>query len=755
MEMSATQRLAMACARRPWRTVGVWGVVLLVAIVASGLFLGSALTPEGRVTSNPDSIKGQDLLDERFPDRNAVSETVVVVADDGNVADPQVQQTVAGLRDEIAKAEAVRSVGDPYANDAAGLISQDGDAALIPVAMDDMDEADEAGTDPLAGVADVTDAVQVADSQDGVSAYITGTWTANQDFVEVSQHDLEKGEMQFGLPAALIVLLLVFGAVVAALVPLAMALVSIVVALGIAAVVGQAFELSFFIVNMAVAMGLALGIDYSLFVVSRYREERHAGLAKLEAIACSGATASKAVLFSGSSFVVALLGMLLVPDTVLRSLAFGAVLVGIVTVASALTLLPAILALLGDRIERWRIPLLPRQHGGESRFWRHAVALVARRPALTASVTTAVLVALALPVLTLATGSSGITSLPDDRASQQGFVALETHFPAGERSDPAQVVIDGDSSDPTIVSAAQRLRDLVADDDAFGASEVSTAPGGDLTLVEIALTGDPASSNASAAIERLRDDYVPTAFEAADAPVYVTGVTAFDVDYTALIDRWLPIVIGFVLTLSFLLLLLVFRSIVLPLKAVVLNLLSVGAAYGLMVLVFQEGIGANLLGLQQIDRVEPWVPVFLFSVLFALSMDYHMFLLTRIRERYLATGDTIEAVSHGVGATGRIITGAALIIVVVFIGFATGDLVGFQQMGFGVGVALLIDATVIRTILVPSSMTMLGRWNWYLPSWLEWLPELHVEGGAEGEAEHQVADLHLTEATSGDAGTRS
>ena len=755
MEQSATQRLAMACAGRPWRTLGVWGAVLLLAIVSSASFLGSALTPEGEITTDPDSIKGLDLLDERFPDRNAVSETVVVVADSGSVADPQVKEAVADLREEIATAEAVRDVGDPYANDAEGLISQNGDAVLIPVVMDDSDDAEEADTDPLAGVVDVIDAVQATDGQDGVSADITGTWTAGNDFIEVSQHDLEKGELQFGLPAAMLVLLLVFVAVVAALLPLAMAIVSIIVALGIAAIVGQTFELSFFIVNMAVAMGLALGIDYSLFVVSRYGEERHAGLAKLEAIACSGATASKAVLFSGSTFVVALLGMLLVPDTVLRSLAFGAVLVGIVTVASALTLLPAILSLLGDRIERLRIPFLTRQHGGESRYWRRAVTLVTRRPALTAGATTAVLIALALPVLTLQTGSSGLTSLPEDRASQQGFDALETYFPSGERSSPAEVVVDGDASNPEIQAATQQLSNLVANDNSFGTTEVSTAPGGDLTLVEIALTGDPAGTEASEAIERLRDDYVPTAFEGVDAPVYVTGVTAFDLDYTALIDRWLPIVIAFVLILAFLLLLLVFRSIVLPLTAVILNLLSVGAAYGLLVLVFQEGIGNDLLGLQQIDRVEPWVPVFLFSVLFALSMDYHMFLLTRIRERYLATGDTRDAVTHGVSATGRIITGAALIIVVVFIGFATGDLVGFQQMGFGVGVALILDATVIRTILVPSSMVLLGHWNWYLPSWLEWLPELHVEGGAEGEAEHQVADLHLTETTSPKAGTPS
>src|SRR5262245_51117402 len=398
MELSATQRLAMACARRPGRTLGVWGIVLLLAIASSAVLLGSALTPEGRVTSKPDSIKGLDLLDARFTDRDAVSEQVVVVSDSGDASDPAVQQTVSDLRGEIA--EAVREVGDPYADDAPpGLVSQDGDAVLIPVVMDDIDEAEDAGTDPLLGIADVTDAVQDTDAQDGVSVYITGTWTANQDFIEVSQSDLEKGELQFGLPAALIVLLVVFGAVVAAVLPLAMAIVSIIVALGIAAIVGQGFELSFFIINMAVAMGLALGIDYSLFVVSRYREERYADRSKDEAIAASGATASKAVLFSGSSFVVALLGMLLVPDIVLRSLAFGAVVVGIVTVASALTLLPAILSLLGDRIERLRVPFLPPQHGGESAFWRRAVARVTRRPALTAGVTTAVLIALALPVL--------------------------------------------------------------------------------------------------------------------------------------------------------------------------------------------------------------------------------------------------------------------------------------------------------------------------------------------------------------------
>lgn len=625
MKTSAVQRLAVVCARHPWRTLVAWGVALLLSMAAAALLLGTALTTEGEVTSQPESVTGMDLIEDRFPARDEVTEMVVVRSETGSVNGPSFRSTVAGLRQDIAAAEAVHGVGNPYADPSGPLVSADGSAVLLPVVMDDSGD-----DDPTLGIVDVVDAVERVDDQDAVAATITGEWTLGYDFTIVSQHDLEKGEVQFGLPAALVVLLVVFGAVVAALVPLSMAVASIVVAVGIASVVGQVTDLSFFIVNMVIAMGLALGIDYSLFITSRFREERYVGLSRLDAIRVSGATASKAVLFSGMSFVVALLGMLLVPDTVLRSLAFGAIVVGLVTVVAALTLLPATLALLGDRIERGRIPFVPRQHGGESPFWRRAVAVVTRHPVVTVVVTAGALIALSLPVLGLQTGSAGLTTLPDDTVSKRGFVALDTYFPEGSRTSPAQVVVDAPSS-PAVTSAAERLQELAATDDSFGPATVTTAPGDDLTLVEVALTGDPAGDDATQAIDRLRDDYVPAAFDGVDGEVYVTGATAFNVDYASLIDTWLPIVIAFVLTLSFLLLLLMFRSVVLPLKAVVLNLLSVGAAYGLMVLVFQEGVGADLLGVQQIDRVEPWVPVFLFSVLFALSMDYHVFLLTRIR----------------------------------------------------------------------------------------------------------------------------
>ena len=306
MRTSLTQRLAVICSRHPWRTVGAWLALLLLAMGSIAFFLGSALVTEGNVTAKPDSVKGFDLLEDRFPGRDAVTELVVVRSVTGTAADPAFRAQVDRLRRQIGIADGVVNVADPYAPAAEGLVSQDGDAVLVPVVMDDA-----GGADPATGVLDVIDAVQALDADDGVSAAVTGDWTLNQDFMKVSQHDLEKGEMQFGLPAALIVLLLVFGAVVAALVPLAMAVVSIVVALGIAGVVGLTVDLSFFIVNMVVAMGLALGIDYTLFVASRYREERHVGgdrpprsrcPERLPARPCSSPACPSSWLFSGCSW---------------------------------------------------------------------------------------------------------------------------------------------------------------------------------------------------------------------------------------------------------------------------------------------------------------------------------------------------------------------------------------------------------------------------------------------------------------------
>ena len=293
----------------------------------------------------------------------------------------------------------------------------------------------------------------------------------------------------------------------------------------------------------------------------------------------------------------------------------------------------------------------------------------------------------------------------------------------------ADIVVDApDVRSPQVRQGVERLTASLGSDDAFGALTVETNSAGDLALIEVAVKGDISSPEAHSALDRLRGDYVPAAFDGGPAEVYVGGRAAEVVDSVTLAQDYLPIIFAFVLSASFVLLLVAFRSIVVPLKAVVMNLLSVGAAYGLLVLVFQEGIGAGLLGFQQTPIIEAFLPMFLFTVLFGLSMDYHVFLLSRIKERYAATGDNSASVAYGLRATGRIITGAALIMVAVFGGFALGDLVMMQQMGFGLAVAIILDATIVRMVLVPASMELLGDWNWYFPNWLEWLPKINIDG---------------------------
>jgi uncharacterized membrane protein YdfJ with MMPL/SSD domain len=568
-------------------------------------------------------------------------------------------------------------------------------------------------------VEDLVAVVKAENRKDGFQVGLTGSFTTDHDFNKLSQEDLKHGELQFGLPAALIVLVLVFGALVASGLPLVLALVSILVALGLTALVSSAFELSVFVVNMLTGMGLALGIDYALFVVSRFREEREQGREKLDAIATAGATASRAVLFSGSAFVLAMVGLLLVQSTIMRSLAAGAILVGIVSVIAAITLLPALLSLLGDKVNRLRLPYFGTRR--ESRMWSAIVRRVQARPIVSLVLAVAVLLAAAAPALTMKIGAAGIATLPDRLTAKQGFLALERSFPNAS-ADPVQIVL------PPSSEVEGRLRAGLASDPDFGEATSQRSPDGELTLIQVPSAADPLSDRALAAVDRLRSEHVPRATAGTGVEVLVTGTTAENADYFDVMRAWLPLVLLFVLGLSFVLLTIAFRSIVIAATAIGLNLLSVGAAYGLTVAVFQHGIGAGLFGFQQVEVVEAWVPLFLFAVLFGLSMDYQVFLLSRIRERFAATGDTHDAIAFGIGSTARIITGAALIIVAVFAGFAAGDLVMFQQMGFGVAVALLIDATLVRSVLVSAVMQLLGDWNWYLPRWLGWLPHIEVEG---------------------------
>jgi RND superfamily putative drug exporter len=719
--MLSTQGLAAASARHPWRTVGAWIAVSVLAVVAIVTLLGGSLTTEGEPTNDPEAFQARDVLQRAFPPDpgTTVTDIVVVRSEEYTVDSPQFETFVRELVERsgtVAFAEARTYLDDPDAP----LVSEDRRATIVPIGIVDEDETEA-----------VVEAVESADEDPAFAVAVTGDETLDHDFNLLSQEDLENGELRFGLPAALVVLLLVFGAVVAGLVPLLMASVSIVVALGLTALVAQQFELSIFVINMLTGMGLALGIDYSLFVVSRYREERARGREQLAAIAASGLTASRAVLFSGTVFVVAMLGMLIVPSSIMRSLAVGAILVGITSVIAALTLLPAVLGLLGDRVNALKIPFLGRRivesSNTEGRFWGAIVRGVLRRPALSLALSVGLLLAAAAPILGISIGTGGVSNLPDRFVSKQGFLALERDFP-GTTADPAEVVVDGGASREDVSGALERLRSALVADPRFGEGEIRRSPDGEVAVLSVPVVGDPSSPEAISAVRELRGETVPEAFGGTDTEVLVGGTSSENIDYFDSVIDPAPFVIGLVLLLTLLFLTVVFRSVVIAGTAVALNLLSVGAAYGLLVLVFQYGVGADLLGFQETDRIEAWVPLFLFSVLFGLSMDYQVFLLSRIRERFDETRDTADAVTFGIGSTARIITGAALIIVAVFAGFARGDLIMFQQMGFGVAVALLIDATIIRSVVLPSAMKLLGDWNWYLPRWLEWLPRLQVEG---------------------------
>jgi RND superfamily putative drug exporter len=736
MSLFSPASLARASARHPWRVLGAWVVILVLAVMsASGL--GDALTTTSNFTGKPESQVGADLLKDRMRGDKPATETIIVRSETMTVDDPGFQAVVEKTSsDVLAMSGVVASAPTYYQAVAKGdtsaghLVSADRHATIIPVTFaGTMDEVDNHVDAYLATVKQHASA--------NVQVMTVGELSVSDEFNTISSHDLEKGEM-FSLPLTILILVVVFGALLAVGVPLMLAVVSIILALGLTAVVGRFTDLSFYVINMITMIGLAVGIDYTLFVVSRYREERQRGHAKLDAIEIAGGTATKAVVFSGGTVVLALMGMFLVPLTVFHSLGAGAVLAAVSAVAGTLTLVPAMLGLLGDKIDWPRkrryddasVRAAYQAHANETYhagFWGRITRLVMARPAVFTVLSIGLLVALALPYVDIHRGQAGIETLPASDV-KTAYEILGRDFSVG-LADPVEIVVDGEINDPAIQASIAALQQALAANPDFGTSTVEVNRTGDLALITTPL-GLPSDSEAgTAAIWNLRNNVIPQAFStSAHASVYVSGGPGFNTDYFHIVDSSTPTVFGFVLGLSFLLLLLAFRSIVIAAKAIVLNLLSVGAAYGAMVLVFQKGYGADLFGFQKSPTIEAWIPIFLFCVLFGLSMDYHVFLLSRIREHFDQTRRNTESVAVGLQSTARIITGAALIMVVVFGGFATGELVAFQQMGFGMAVAVFLDATVVRTILVPAAMALLGDRNWYLPTWLRWLPNVSVEG---------------------------
>lgn len=712
------ERLARVSARRPWITVALWA-----ALVAAAVFGARQIQfDEEQEITNSDSYEAKQLVDELRGGTDA-NETIVVMSLGPTVDDAAFKSYVGTLVSRLRLLDDnVASVTSYYETGDESLVSHDRREMVIPLAL--------AGprTDATDTVKPVLEVLE--DSQaPGFKPLIVGDGSLEREFHEVFAEDLERAEM-IGLPAALIVLVLVFGAAVAAGVPVVMALLGIFISVGITGVLSRMFGVNSIVVNMITMIGLAVGIDYTLFIIERFREERARGVEKLAAIATSGATASRAVLFSGITVLIALSAMFVVPATTFRGIAIGAVTVVFIAVAAALTLLPAILSLLGDRINWLHLPGRGggKTHEDENGFWGRMTNAVMRRPVVAIVGCVSLLVAASVPVLTINLGTMGLQDFPDDLESVQAFRVLDRDFSAG-RIAPAEVVLKGDVDSPRAQAAVEDFRQALATDPAYGdVSELQVNDEGDLGALQVLINGDAMGADAREAAAKLRSEYIPQAFDGSGVSVVVGGTAAANEDYVSTMVVYMPIVVAFVLTLSFVLLMLVFRSIVIPVKAILMNLLSVGAAYGLIVLVFQHGVGAGLLGFHQSDSIEAFLPIFLFAILFGLSMDYHVFLLSRIQERFLQTGDNRGAVAYGLRSTAHIITGAAAIMIVVFAGFAMGDIGSLQQTGFGLAVAVFIDATIVRSILVPASMEMLGDLNWYFPRWLAWVPTISVEG---------------------------
>lgn len=719
-------RLARQSANHPWLTLGVWAAFIVLALgTASQL----KITPSWEIRGS-DSQKAANLLEERILGQSPAAETIVVQSATHTVDAPEFQAFVTRLTADIqALPGTVSAVTSVYETGDQALVSADRHTTILPATLQgDIVEA----TDTVAPLSEL---LAERNGHEGFTVLTAGDGSIWHDANHQFEKDLSRGEA-IGLPIALLVLLIVFGAAVAAGVPVILALLGILVSMGITAVISQFIGIDSSTINMITMIGLAVGIDYTLFIVERFREERAAGLEKVDAVVAAGNTASRAVLFSGITVIIALAGLVIVPASMFGGMAIGAITVVIAAVAVALTLLPAVLSLLGDRINWLRLPgrKTKSEQPIDSGFFGKTTMLVMRHPWIAATTSVALLVAMALPYARINIGSLGLSTFPQHLQSAQAFNVLNEEFSAG-LIDPAEVVIEGNADSAEVSLAVANLRKSIAEDGDFSTmSTLTTVEGGQYGYFTVLLNGDATSERAMDALRRLRGEYIPAAFGNTGSEVYVGGGTAQNVDYIDTMEQYLPIVIAFVLTLSFILLTMVFRSIVIPVKAIIMNLLSVGAAYGLVVLVFQEGVGASLLGFHQADQVEAFLPVFLFAVLFGLSMDYHVFLLSRIQERFLQTGDNAAAVAHGLRSTAHIITGAAAIMMAVFSGFALGDMIALQQVGFGLAVAVFLDATVVRSVLVPASMELLGSRNWYLPSWLEWMPRISVEGPARHTA---------------------
>jgi RND superfamily putative drug exporter len=724
-------RLGIAARAGRWSATHRKRAILgwLAFVLVATLIGGSVGT---RTIASEDDGNGEARVAERaiahagFPEE--ADEQVLIQGRGGvRVADPAFAAATRELVRRLLDTPHVRDVRSPLDEVHRGQLSADGRSALVTYAI----EGDEDSvSDRIAPATAAIAAVRRAHPDLRIEGF--GEASAGDALEEVLAGDFRKAE-RISLPLTLAILLIAFGAFVAAGLPLLLGLTAVAASIGLLGPLSQLQPLSDEVNTVVLLIGLAVGVDYSMFYLRREMEERDAGLGPDAAVLAAAATSGRAVLTSGLTVMIAMAGMLLAGNPTFVSFGIGTMLVVAVAVVGSLTFLPATLAWLGRRgwTEKGRIPWISRRRHthGESRVWGVIVTRVLRHPLVSAVGAAAVLVALAIPALGLKTVSPGVEGIPRDIPVMQTYDRIETAFPGGVL--PAQVVVR--AADVTAPEVQRGIGELTRAALATGRiSEpvsVTTNPDGTLAIVNLALAGTGTDDASNAALATLRDDVIPaTIGRVPGARADVTGVTAWSKDYSDALRAHLPLVVAFVLGLAFVLLLVTFRSIVIPLKAIVLNLLSVGASLGVLTLVFQDGHGESLLGFTSVGGIVAWLPLFLFVVLFGLSMDYHVFIVSRIREAHDAGMTTGAAVAHGIRSTAGVVTSAAVVMIAVFSVFASLSLLDFKQMGVGLAVAVLIDATIVRGVLLPATMKLLGEWNWWLPRPLRRLPAVRHSG---------------------------
>jgi putative drug exporter of the RND superfamily len=707
------RRIGHASARRPWVTIGAWAVAAAIVMGLAGTAGGGFI--DDLVAPGSQSEEAMELLQERFPEAAGGSAMAVFAAPEGERLErhrPTIDAAVA----RIAGVERVATVADPFT---AGTVSPDGRIGFAEIAFDR--PSTELGPAPLVAI---TDAIEPAREADLV-AELGG------DAAFINAETETSGSEAAGLLAALVVLVVGFGTIVAAMVPIALTLVAVVIGLGGITLLASVMDVSSAAPTIAAMIGLGVGIDYALFIMARYREHRAAGQDNPTALSNAMGSAGSAVVVAGGTVVVAMAALALTGLGFLASIGLSTSLVVLFAVATALTLLPALLSLLGNRIDAGRLVgrRRPVRRAEDTAWWRLAHR-ISGRPWPYLAVAAAVLLALAAPALQMETGFPDAGDDPTSTTHRRAYDVLAEGFGPGFN---APLLLVADLRRPGVdAKAIGALSERIAADPGIAmVGQPRISPAGDTVVLPTIPTTAPAAAETSETLERVRE-LVP-------ANVAVSGLTAMTDDLTEQLSDTLPIFIAAILAASFLLLMVVFRSIAVPLKAAVMNLLSIGGAYGIVVAVFQWGWLSDLFGLERTFLIASPMPTIFFAVLFGLSMDYEVFLLSRIREEYDATGDNAESVARGSAATGRVITSAALIMTVVFLSFIADPSPLVRMLGLGLSSAIVLDATIVRMVLVPATMALMGRANWWLPGWLDRrLPHVRMEGAAVPRQPEQV-----------------